>query len=108
MTLMRQLVTRIRVLTTRVYEVSALAVSHRIQSEILRLAQGVPESGASRVIDPAPTHVDIASRTSTHREAVTREFSRLARLGLIERRGRTLVVHDIDRLASLVYDATAE
>lgn len=108
MTLLRQAVTKIRLLTTRVYEVSALAVSNRIQAELLRLAKLAPRSGRAAHIDPAPTHVDIASRTSTHREAVTRELSRLSRIGIVERRGRTLVVHDVNRLAAMVHEATGE
>lgn len=106
--MLRLLVTKIRTLTTRVYEVSALAVANRIHAEILRLAMLAPRSGHSAQIDPAPTHVDIASRTSTHREAVTRELSRLSRIGIIERRGRTLIVNDVDRLAAMVHDATGE
>lgn len=108
MTMLRLLVTKIRTLTTRVYEVSALAVANRVHAEILRLAMFAPRSGRSAHIDPAPTHVDIASRTSTHREAVTRELSRLARVGIIERRGRLLIVNDVDRLAAMVHDATGE
>jgi Mn-dependent DtxR family transcriptional regulator len=62
---------------------------------------------AARIV-PAPTHVEIASRVSTHREAVTRELSRLSRMGLIERRGGTLAVKDLDRLAKMVHEASGE
>ena len=57
---------------------------------------------------PAPTHVEIASRVSTHREAVTRELNRLSRIGIIERRGGPLLVKDVDRLAGMVQSATGE
>ena len=66
---------------------STLAVSNRIQAELLRLASLAPRAGKSARIAPAPTHTDIASRVSTHREAVTRELNRLSRAGLIERAG---------------------
>lgn len=108
MTLLRHMVSKIRSLTTRVYEVSALAVNNRIQAELLRLAKLGPRSGRAAHVEPAPTHVDIASRTSTHREAVTRELNRLARIGIVERRGRTLVVHDVSRLEAMVHEATGE
>jgi hypothetical protein len=49
----------------------------------------------------------MASRISTHREAVSRELAKLSRTGLIERRGNDLVVRDIAALASLV-DETLE
>ncbi len=106
--LLRHLVKKIRHLTTRVYEVSALSVNNRIKAELLRLAQLAHRSGKSVVLASPPTHAEIASRTSTHREAVTREFSRLARIGLIERKGRTLVIKDLDRLEELVRQSTEE
>lgn len=72
-------------LTTRVYDFSTLAVKNRIQAELLRLANLVPKDGKSARIFPAPTHGEIASRVSTHREAVTRELNRLCRIGVAER-----------------------
>jgi CRP-like cAMP-binding protein len=98
----------IRALTTRVYEFSTLAVNNRIQAELLRLAGLGRKGGKSARIVPAPTHVEIASRVSTHREAVTRELNRLSRIGIIERRGGTLLVTDVDRLAEMVHDASGE
>jgi len=106
--LLTQLVTTIRSLTTRVYEFSTLAVNNRIQAEVLRLAHLVPREGKSARIVPAPTHVEIANRISTHREAVTRELNRLSRVGIIERRGGELLVRDIDLLATMVHEATGE
>jgi CRP/FNR family transcriptional regulator, cyclic AMP receptor protein len=106
--LLPQLVMKIRALTTRVYEFSTLAVNNRIQAEVLRLANLAPREGKSARIVPAPTHVEIASRISTHREAVTRELNRLSRIGIIERRSGTLLVRDVDRLAAMVHDATGE
>jgi CRP-like cAMP-binding protein len=106
--LLRYFARKVRDLTTRIYEFSALAVSNRIQSEVLRLAGLAPRQGKTAYIDTAPTHAEIASRTSTHREAVTRELNRLSRLGIIEQQGRTLTVKDIDRLAAMVHDVTGE
>jgi len=94
--------------TTRVYEFGTLAVNNRIQAEMLRLAQLVPREGKIARIDPAPTHVEIANRISTHREAVTRELNRLSRLGIIDRQGGALLVSDVDRLATMVHEATGE
>ena len=48
-----------------------------------------------------PTHADIASRVSTHREAVTRELIDFARAGLVERRSGALIIRDVSRLARL-------
>jgi CRP/FNR family cyclic AMP-dependent transcriptional regulator len=107
-TLIRQLVTTIRRLTTRVYEFSTLAVNNRIQAEILRLANLAPRDGEGAHIVPAPTHLEIASRISTHREAVTRELNRLSKIGIVERRASTLLIKDTDRLASMVHEAIGE
>jgi CRP/FNR family cyclic AMP-dependent transcriptional regulator len=103
-----QLVRRTRTVTRRVYELSTLHVDTRIQAEVLRLARLAPREGKSARIVPAPTHVEIANRVSTHREAVTREFNRLLRIGIIERRADALLVRDVDRLAQMVHDATGE
>jgi CRP/FNR family cyclic AMP-dependent transcriptional regulator len=103
-----QLVTKIRALTTRVYELSTLAVSNRIQAELLKLASLSAKDGQYARIAPARTHTEIASRVSTHREAVTRELARLSRLGLISREKTALVVKDLERLAEMVHAATGE
>jgi CRP/FNR family transcriptional regulator, cyclic AMP receptor protein len=105
---LRTLVRNIRALTKRVYEFSTLAVNNRIQAELLRLANIAPRVGAGARLDPAPTHAEIASRISTHREAVTRELNRLSRLGIIERKGGTLLVKDLDRLGAMLHDVTGE
>jgi CRP-like cAMP-binding protein len=103
-----QLVTKIRGLTTRIYEFSTLAVNNRIQAELLRLATLGTRDGMGARIVPTPTHTEIASRVSTHREAVTRELNRLARIGLIEREKNALLVKDVERLAEMVHEATGE
>jgi CRP/FNR family cyclic AMP-dependent transcriptional regulator len=105
---LEQLVKRTRAVTNRVYEFSTMHVSSRVQAEILRLARLAPREGKGARITPPPSHVEIASRVSTHREAVTRELTHLCRIGIIERRDDALVVKDIDRLAGMVHEATGE
>jgi CRP/FNR family cyclic AMP-dependent transcriptional regulator len=106
--LLTQLVKRTRSITRRVYELSTLHVDTRIQSELLRLASLAPRDGKSARIIPAPTHVEIANRISTNREAVTRELNRLLRMGLIERRDDSLLILDVDCLAQMIQDVTGE
>lgn len=106
--MLEHFVSEIRELTTRVYEFSTLAVRYRIQAELLRLAEGSPLQGNTASIAPAPTHAELASRTSTHREAVTRELNRLTKLGILEQRSRVLWIKDLARLAALVQDAGGE
>jgi CRP/FNR family cyclic AMP-dependent transcriptional regulator len=106
--LIKSLVRNVRTLTKRVYEFSTLAVNNRIQAELLRLASLAPRKGKSARLDPAPTHSEIASRISTHREAVSRELNRLSRIGIIERQNGSLVVQDLERLAAMLHEMTGE
>ena len=94
----------------RLVELSTLTVRSRVHAELLRLAQaGASGSGGiTAVIAPAPTHAEIASRIGTHREAVSRELSELARAKLIERRGSMLVIRDMAALASMVEETLGE
>jgi CRP/FNR family transcriptional regulator, cyclic AMP receptor protein len=105
---LKGLVRNARGLTKRVYEFSTLAVNNRIQAELLRLASFAPREGKGARLEPAPTHAEIASRVSTHREAVTRELNRLARIGIIVRQNGTLLVRDLDRLAAMLHEMTGE
>ncbi len=91
----------VRDLSGRVYQFSAHAVGNRIQSEILRLARLAAPDGNVATISPAPTHAEIASRVNTHREAVTREISRLAGAGLIDRSPGQLTVRDMAALQAI-------
>ena len=106
--LLRQFVRKIRELTERVYEFSAFAVKHRVEVEVLRLAALAPRVGRTARIVPAPTHAEIASHISTHREAVSRELARLARMGIIERHGHALLIKDVERLTAIVHEVTGE
>ncbi len=102
--LVKNLASSVRALTERVFEFSALAVNNRIHAELLRLAQDHMTGENEAVIDPIPTHAEIASRISTRREAVTRELNQLFRDGVVQRRSGTLVIRDVERLRRLVQD----
>ena len=102
--LIKNLTSSVRALTERVFEFSALAVNNRIHAELLRLAQDHMTGENVAVIDPVPTHAEIANRISTRREAVTRELNQLSRAGVVQRRSGTLVVRDVERLRRLVQD----
>lgn len=100
--LLHQSIAYVRELSERIYAFSSQAVINRIHAELLRIGQETAPAGYEAVIDPAPRHSDIASRISTHREAVSREMSRLSRIGLIERRGKALIIKDLAVLFQLV------
>jgi CRP/FNR family cyclic AMP-dependent transcriptional regulator len=105
---LNHLVGMLRSLTARIVEFSTLAVKNRIHSELLRMARDSRDGHGAYLINPAPTHSEIAQRISTHREAVSREISRLKQLGIIERRGRVLAVKNFERLTRMVHEASGE
>lgn len=88
----------VRSLTERVYEFS-LPVATRVGHELLRLCAQAGGNGPV-VLAPPPRHAEIASRVSTHREAVSRIFAQLQREGLLLRRPGALVVPDVAKLRS--------
>ena len=92
----------VRSLSDRIVELSTLGVSNRIHAEILRLAKRGDITANVAEICPSPTHADIASRVSTHREAVTKELGVLTRSGIVERDHGMLRVLDVARLAEMV------
>lgn len=99
---LRGLVALVRNLTERVVEYSTLGVRNRIQAELVRMAREKGVSGNRASIAPSPKHADIASRVSTNREEVSREFGHLSREGIIERRRGELVIRDVRRLVDMV------
>jgi len=96
--LVELLVVKIRSMSERVFEVSALSVSERLRRELIRLAATGERQGKAIVIKPAPTHYDIAARIGSHREAVTREFNRLEAEKLLEVGRRHISILDLERL----------
>ena len=99
---LKRLTSQIRVLTERIFEFSTLAVRNRIHAELLRLARSHPAEDNTAVIKPAPTHAELASRVSTHREAVTRELNALTHARLVERRSDALRINDVAKLSRMV------
>jgi CRP-like cAMP-binding protein len=105
---LKHVAVEVRRLSERVVEFSTLVVQNRIQAELLRLAADAGKDGPDALLSPAPSLADIAERISTHREAVSRELSRLVSMGLIRREGANLRIVDVVRLAQLVREAKGE
>jgi len=100
--MLRRLTGIARTTQRRVVEFSTLPVRSRLHAELIRMARTTAPDGSRAVISPAPKHAEIASRISTHREAVTRELNELTRAKLIARRGSDLIIHDTALLESMV------
>jgi len=105
---LRHITAEVRRLSERVFEFSTLVVQNRIHAELLRLAGKAGEQYGEAVLSPAPSLFDIASRISTHREAVSRELSRLTSMGLLRREGGNLRITSVAKLAEFVNEAKGE
>lgn len=105
---LRRLTASVRELADRLLELGARRVQGRVWRELVRLARASAMQGSTARIERAPTHHEIASRVGTSREEVTREFSRLARQGLLERQGRALILRDVAALEKLIADTRPE
>jgi CRP/FNR family transcriptional regulator, cyclic AMP receptor protein len=101
----QRLVAQIRDLTHRWFELNVLQVRSRLHCELARMC-GASED--SVILDPAPSHAELAARIGTHREAVTREIGFLSRSGILEQEGkrRRLTIRDPNALRRLAETAT--
>lgn len=84
--------------TLRLAETMAMTTRERIHAELLRLATLV--EGTALVLPRAVTHDELALRAGTQREAVTKELSRLRRLGVVEVDDRILRIRHPARLSN--------
>ena len=100
--LLAALAGQIRMLANRVAEFRILDARTRLYAELLRLSRPAGAADGQAMISPPPTHMELASRIASNREAVTRELSKLAKQGLLARRRGALVLLDPARLAQLV------
>ena len=94
-----------RVMTERIYEFSTMLVRERLLQELVRMGESRRIDQGAVTIAPAPTHYELASRISTHREAVSREMSKLSKAGLVGRSAGNLVLPDLDGLRAMRRDA---
>lgn len=86
----------------RVIEFSTHTVRDRVRFEVLRIAlSSDTQTPEGIIISQPPTHADIASRISTHREAVTRELKLLEKSGVVTWRPGIYQVHDIHALTTM-------
>ncbi len=97
--LVELLVAKMRSMSERVFEVSALSVRERLRRELVRLALAIGKQDPQGVvIRPAPTHYEIAARIGSHREAVTREMNRLEQEKILETGRKSIRITDLRKL----------
>lgn len=106
--LVTKLADRIRDLTEKMYERNTLRVASRLHCELLRLCASAVETEAGLLVEPAPTHAELAARIGTHREAITREMAYLLQQGIIVQMRRRLLVTNVADLLQLVRSVAGE
>ena len=94
---LRKLTNLVRLLSERVQEQTE-KVETRICHELLRMARTAMINGTAARLRPAPKHAEIANRVATHREAVSRLFSKLKSLGIVQRGRGELLIRDVRAL----------
>ena len=99
--LLEQIVSKNRYLTERIFEFSTLAVRHRVCAELMRMVDPDKVFDDRFSIEPAPSHYQIATRLSTHREAVTRELSALSQQEIVEVGRQKIHILSVNKLAKL-------
>lgn len=98
MAALSQMAERLELAFQQCFETTALSVRARIANSLLRSAR--LEDGRY-VIDPVPTHADLALRIGSKREVVSRELARMHELGIIARCRPRIIVTQPSRLAAL-------
>lgn len=102
--LLAELAGNTRDMTDRFYDVAMHDAETRVRLFLIRL---LIEAGALHdggVIDPAPSHGEIAAQVATNREAVSRVLSRFNRSGFIASGRRRIAVVDAAALEAGLHD----
>ena len=92
----------VRASDVRIMELSTLAASARVYSELLRMAKPDAAVPGLWVVRPLPPMHEIASLTGTTRETVNRAISQLYPSGLLKRKGRNLFLMEREKLMEIV------
>lgn len=98
--LLRHLTGIVRITNERIAELSTVSAVQRIYRELLRLCRPNPDR-TDAVIEAMPTQHDLASKVGATRETVARALGQLVNTGVIERRGRTVLIRDYEMLNDL-------
>lgn len=92
--LLAELAGNMRDMTDRLYDVAMHDVETRVRLFLVRLLIEADALRDGAVIDPAPSHGEIAANVATNREAVSRAMSRFNRMGFIDTGRRRIMVRD--------------
>ncbi|WP_299438036.1 Crp/Fnr family transcriptional regulator [uncultured Rhodospira sp.] len=93
----------LRTSNRRMYNLSTLTAKQRVYAQLARLSEINPSARMEWIIDPLPSHADIAFWAGTKRETVAAAIGWLAREGVVSRQHRALLVRDPARLKALAH-----
>jgi len=99
--LLLRLTAMLRQQMQRIYDFRACSVGQRVRFELLSLARDAEPGEQVIQVDSPPTHAEIADRIAAHREAVTREVSKLKQNGIISWSPGPLMIQDMGALLEL-------
>lgn len=88
----RDLVTRMRLLHQRVSELHTMPIRDRIYAELMRRSRADPIDALRGLVSPVPRHAELAARIGTRRETVGRELKALERAGVFTKSGGSFVM----------------
>jgi len=99
--LLEQLTRAVRFADLKLMELATMGAVQRVARHLLRQPARRDAEAPGLVISPLPTQEMIAAATGTTRETVGRIMVQLRHAGVVERRGRRLVVPSPERLRGL-------
>lgn len=100
--LLKRMTGQARVLSRKVFDLSTLPSSRRIQAELLRLGESATMAVGKAVLYPAPSDADIAAQVGSTRETVNRELGAMIEAGILERRGRRMMIVNVEKMRQLI------
>ena len=106
--LIRRMAEVIRGCDEQIMNLAELTASQRVCLQLLRLAEPDPVAPDSWLVYPLPTQAVLAGDAGTTRETVARVLGRLTEQDLIHRKGRSLYIHDRQKLENLAVREVAE
>ncbi len=101
--LLRRVAGYLRASNRRMYNLSTLTAKQRVYAQLARLAEVNPMRREEWIIEPVPSHVDIAFWSGTKRETVAAAIGWLAREGIVVRQNRALQIRQPERLKALAH-----
>jgi len=106
--LLKRLTAQARGLSKKLFDLATLPVGRRIQAELLRLAEASASTVGKAVLYPAPSDADIAAYVGSTRESVNRMLAEMMDAGAIERRGRRMLILDVEKMRQLIASQPAD